>query len=184
MKRIPKIQLLLLTLVLTSSCSLMKSFRQSSSENASENVTDDYQPSVAEQAEYYRVQEQLIERDLPNCNGCIHGSAHEETFTPETQVFEISAKAAQELNLKNTKFDIPVTWNRKTKMWVKFFTGRGRKHFINYTNRAGRYAPVLSKMLADNGLPRDLIFLAMAEFIILSGHLLTIMQLGSKGFFR
>jgi membrane-bound lytic murein transglycosylase D len=46
---------------------------------------------------------------------------------------------------------------------VKFFTGRGRKHFVNYTQRAGRYAPVLSKIMADNGLPRDLIYLAMAE---------------------
>lgn len=122
-----------------------------------------YNPSVAEQAEYYRVQEQLIEKDLPNCSGCIHGSAHELTFTAPLQTYEISHEAAQELGLKNTKFDIPITWNKQTAMWVKFFTGKGRKHFINYTQRAGRYAPVLSKIMADNGLPRDLIYLAMAE---------------------
>lgn len=122
-----------------------------------------YNPTVAEQAEYYRVQEQLIEKDLPNCSGCIHGSAHELTFTAPLQTYEISAEAARELGLTNTKFDIPVTWNKQTAMWVKFFTGRGRKHFVNYTQRAGRYAPVLSKIMADNGLPRDLIYLAMAE---------------------
>ncbi|WPU64979.1 lytic transglycosylase domain-containing protein [Peredibacter starrii] len=122
-----------------------------------------YNPSVAEQAEYYRVQEQLIEKDLPNCSGCIHGSAHELTFTAPLQTYEISPEAARELGLTNTKFDIPVTWNKQTAMWVKFFTGRGRKHFVNYTQRAGRYAPVLSKIMADNGLPRDLIYLAMAE---------------------
>ena len=122
-----------------------------------------YNPSVAEQAEYYRVQEQLIERDLPNCQGCIHGSAHEQTFTAPLQTYEISEAGAKELGLVNTKFDFPVTWNKQTAMWVKFFTGRGRKHFINYTQRAGRYAPVLSKIMADNGLPRDLIYLAMAE---------------------
>lgn len=122
-----------------------------------------YNPSVAEQAEYYRVQEQLIEKDLPNCSGCIHGSAHELTFTAPLQTYEISEEAARELNLKNTKFDFPVTWNKQTAMWVKFFTGKGRRHFINYTQRAGRYAPVLSKIMADNGLPRDLIYLAMAE---------------------
>ncbi len=122
-----------------------------------------YNPTVAEQAEYYRVQEQLIEKDLPNCSGCIHGSAHEKTFSPSDRVYEISSEAVSELNLKNTKFDIPVTWNKQTAMWVKFFTGKGRRHFINYTQRAGRYAPVLSKIMADNGLPRDLIYLAMAE---------------------
>lgn len=122
-----------------------------------------YNPSVSEQAEYYRVQEQLIEKDLPNCQGCIHGSAHEMTFTAPLKTYEIDEKAAQDLGLRNTKFDIPVTWNKQTAMWVKFFTGRGRKHFVNYTQRAGRYAPVLSKIMADNGLPRDLIYLAMAE---------------------
>lgn len=124
---------------------------------------DKYNPSVAEQAEFYRVQEQLIEKDLPNCKGCIHGSAHELTFTAPLQTYEISQEAAQELGLVNTKFDFPVTWNKQTAMWVKFFTGKGRKHFVNYTQRAGRYAPVLSKIMADNGLPRDLIYLAMAE---------------------
>lgn len=122
-----------------------------------------YNPTVSEQAEYYRVQEQLIEKDLPNCKGCIHGSAHELTFTAPLKTYEISNEAARDLGLVNTKFDIPVTWNKQTAMWVKFFTGRGRKHFVNYTQRAGRYAPVLSKIMADNGLPRDLIYLAMAE---------------------
>ena len=125
--------------------------------------TTKYNPTVAEQAEYYRVQEQLIEKDLPNCSGCIHGSAHEQTFLSPKETYEISAEAARELGLKNTKFDIPVTWNKQTAMWVRFFTGKGRRHFINYTQRAGRYAPVLSKIMADNGLPRDLIYLAMAE---------------------
>lgn len=122
-----------------------------------------YNPSVAEQAEYYRVQEQLIEADLPNCQGCIHGSAHEKTFTAPLATFEMEAAAAAELGLRNTKFDIPVVWNKQVATWVKFFTGKGRRHFINYTQRAGRYAPVLSKIMADSGLPRDLIYLAMAE---------------------
>ena len=123
----------------------------------------DYNPSVAEQAEYYRVQEQLIEKDLPNCKGCIHGSAHEKTFTAPLPIYTMEAQAAAELGLHNTKFDIPVVWNKQVATWVKFFTGRGRRHFINYTQRAGRYAPVLSKIMADSGLPRDLIYLAMAE---------------------
>lgn len=131
--------------------------------NSKNSKNKSYNPSVAEQAEYYRVQEHLIERDLPNCQGCIHGSAHELTFTAPLQVYEMDEAGVHKLGLVNTKFDIPVTWNKQVEMWVKFFTGRGRNHFISYTQRAGRYAPVLSKILADNGLPRDLIYLAMAE---------------------
>jgi membrane-bound lytic murein transglycosylase D len=128
-----------------------------------ETVKTAYNPSVAEQAEYYRVQEQLIEKDLPNCKGCIHGSSHQQTFVTPLKIYEIEQAAAVELGLHNTQFDIPVTWNKQVAMWVKYFNGKGRRHFVNYTQRAGRYAPVLSKIMADNGLPRDLIYLAMAE---------------------
>ncbi len=138
--------------VLVSACSTFK-----------KPTEEKYNPTVSEQAEFYRVQEQLIEKDLPNCKGCIHGSSHEQTFTAPLNIYEIEPEAVTELGLVNTKFDIPVTWNKQVSMWVKFFTGKGRQHFINYTQRAGRYAPVLSKIMADSGLPRDLIYLAMAE---------------------
>lgn len=135
----------------------------SSTKSNQASIEESYNPSVAEQAEYYRVQEQLIEKDLPNCHGCIHGSAHEKIFASDLSVYRLEGEAVESLNLKNTKFDIPVVWNKQVAMWVKFFTGKGRHHFINYTQRAGRYAPVLSKIMTDNGLPRDLIYLAMAE---------------------
>ena len=70
---------------------------------------------------------------------------------------------AEHLDLKNYYFDIPVVFNQKVRGWIKYFLTRGREHFVRYTQRAGRYAPVLGKILADNGLPRDLVFLAMAE---------------------
>ena len=142
---------------------VMALFLTSCSTGKRKSSKHSYNPSVAEQAEYYRVQEHLIEKDLPNCKGCIHGSAHTKTFTAPLNIYEIPKEAVADLGLRNTTFDIPVAWNKQVAMWVKFFTGRGRKHFVNYTQRAGRYAPVLSKIMADNGLPRDLIYLAMAE---------------------
>ena len=142
---------------------VMALFLTSCSTGKRKSSKQSYNPSVAEQAEYYRVQEHLIEKDLPNCKGCIHGSAHTKTFTAPLNIYEIPKEAVADLGLRNTTFDIPVAWNKQVAMWVKFFTGRGRKHFVSYTQRAGRYAPVLSKIMADNGLPRDLIYLAMAE---------------------
>lgn len=70
---------------------------------------------------------------------------------------------AEHLNLDNYYFDIPVVYNDKVRMWIKYFLNRGRGFFERYSARAGRYAPVLSKILEEHGLPKDLIFLAMAE---------------------
>lgn len=108
-----------------------------------------------------RVQQQLIDKDLANCEGCIAGSSHHGTFSSPLRVFEL--KGADHLKLKNTHFDIPVVWNPQVSKWVNYFTGRGREWFVRYAERGGRYAPVLSKILNDNGMPRDLIYLAMAE---------------------
>lgn len=70
---------------------------------------------------------------------------------------------AEHLNLENYYFDIPVVYNRAVKKWINYFLNRGRGFFERYSARAGRYAPMLGEMLEEKGLPRDLIFLAMAE---------------------
>lgn len=72
-------------------------------------------------------------------------------------------EGAEELNLENNYFDIPVTYNAQVKKWISYFLNRGRPFFERYTERAGRYAPILGAILEEHGLPRDLIFLAMAE---------------------
>ena len=70
---------------------------------------------------------------------------------------------AEHLELENNYFDFPVKYNKEVKRWIHYFTGKGRGHFLRYAERAGRYAPVMAKILEDAGLPKDLIFLAMAE---------------------
>ncbi|MCK5072768.1 MAG: transglycosylase SLT domain-containing protein [Bacteriovoracaceae bacterium] len=70
---------------------------------------------------------------------------------------------AEHLNLDNYYFDIPVVYNKAVKKWIRYFLNRGRGFFKRYSARAGRYAPILGKILEEHGLPRDLIFLAMAE---------------------
>ncbi len=70
---------------------------------------------------------------------------------------------AEHLNLENYYFDIPVVYNEPVKKWINYFVSRGRDWFERYSARAGRYAPMMGAILEDQGLPRDLIFLAMAE---------------------
>lgn len=109
-----------------------------------------------------RIQDHLIDETLPICHDCIIGSiGDEELKNSNKEIFEL--KGAEELKLTNKFFDIPVVYNAATKKWIKYFSGRGRKHFKRYAERSGRYAPVLSKILNDQGMPRDLIYLSMAE---------------------
>ena len=42
-------------------------------------------------------------------------------------------------------FDIPVKYTWPVRKWIKYFMGRGRKSFLRYSSRAGRYAPVTPK---------------------------------------
>src|SRR4030065_1549003 len=72
-------------------------------------------------------------------------------------------EGAEELNLENYYFDIPVVYNDAVKKLIHYYLNRGRDYFEIYSGRGGRYAPLLGKMLEDNGLPRDLIYLARAE---------------------
>jgi len=72
-------------------------------------------------------------------------------------------EGAEELNLENYYFDIPVVYNDAVKKWIDYFLVRGKDYFETYSARGGRYAPLLGKTLEDNGLPRDLIYVAMAE---------------------
>ncbi len=67
------------------------------------------------------------------------------------------------VKLQNTQFDIPITINSKVEHWVDYFTGRGREHFERYLERSELYIPYITPILKQNGLPEDLVYLAMIE---------------------
>ena len=109
-----------------------------------------------------RIQKDLIEKDLSFCDNCVIGSVGDEVLkSSDKKTYYLHG--AEHLNLNNFYFDIPVVYNAAVKKWIKYFTGRGKATYRKYAERAGRYGPVLSKILNEQGLPRDLIFLSMAE---------------------
>lgn len=101
----------------------------------------------------------VVESEVPRFT--IDGVAHPEHKIAKGKIYYL--KGAEELNLENNFFDIPVVYNSQVKKWIDYFTTRGRKYFTLYVERAGRYAPMIGSILEENDLPRDLIFLAMAE---------------------
>lgn len=60
-------------------------------------------------------------------------------------------------------FDLPVTYNRQVKVWIKYFQGKGKNWFKQRLERSHRYLPLMKKALGDKGLPQDLAYLSMIE---------------------
>lgn len=83
------------------------------------------------------------------------------TKSPKGNIYIL--EDVDDLKLTNNYFDIPVVYNKRVKKWINYYTNKGRKFFELHIERAGRYAPLIGSILEKNGLPRDLIFLAMAE---------------------
>ncbi len=65
--------------------------------------------------------------------------------------------------IKTVRFDIPITYNAKVSKWVKYFQTRGKKWFQVWLNRSEMYIPHINRLLDQQGLPRDLGYLAMIE---------------------
>lgn len=60
-------------------------------------------------------------------------------------------------------FDIPVSYNKRVRFWIRYFQGSGRKWFHKWLQRSTRYLPMFKKVLRQHGLPQDLAYLAMIE---------------------
>ncbi|MCE3009054.1 MAG: LysM peptidoglycan-binding domain-containing protein [Proteobacteria bacterium] len=58
---------------------------------------------------------------------------------------------------------IPVEMNPLVEKWVNYFQGRGRPHMERYLARSNRYIGLMKKILRQNGLPEDLIYIALIE---------------------
>lgn len=61
------------------------------------------------------------------------------------------------------QFDIPVVFNDAVQYFVKYFTTQKRKVFATWLRRSKRYVPMIQEILRAQGMPEDLVYLAMIE---------------------
>lgn len=59
--------------------------------------------------------------------------------------------------------DVPITYNKEVQTWVKYFQGKGRKWFRRWLERSYKYLPEIQRKLTNEGLPKDLAYIAMIE---------------------
>ena len=75
----------------------------------------------------------------------------------------IVAKA--KADLATTKSDLPLVVNEYVDAYIKFFanTQKGHNTLLHSFQRAGRYRAMIQRIMAEEGVPQDLIYLAVAE---------------------
>ncbi|HKC23861.1 MAG TPA: LysM peptidoglycan-binding domain-containing protein [Thermoanaerobaculia bacterium] len=76
-----------------------------------------------------------------------------------------TAKREVEKTLEKTSdaFDIPMVVNEKVLKAVAFYQFRTPQLFAGALQRAGRYLPLMRQILKEQGLPQDLVYVAMVE---------------------
>ena len=73
----------------------------------------------------------------------------------------LKSKVSEELHATNSA--LPLVMNDAVLGYINYFSGRGRSTIIAGLQRAGRYKAMISKVLAEEGVPQELIYLAQAE---------------------
>jgi membrane-bound lytic murein transglycosylase D len=130
----------------------------------------DIKSTPALQEEFDRIVDQIngLEMDaLKQGNG----------FTPKTE--DTPAEAASDVtfvvdpnivakanaDLATTKSDLPLVVNDYVAAYINFFanTQKGHNTLLHSFQRAGRYRAMIQRVMSEEGVPQDLIYLAVAE---------------------
>jgi len=102
--------------------------------------------------------------------------ANEVTFPVDPNV---KAKAAEEV--KETHSDLPLVLNDEVAGYINYFSSRGRGVLEHALTRSGMYRDMVQRILKQEGVPQDLIYLAQAE----SGfHPLALSRAGARGMWQ
>jgi membrane-bound lytic murein transglycosylase D len=62
-----------------------------------------------------------------------------------------------------TASQLPLSVNDAVLGYINYFSGRGRRTLVAGLERAGRYRPMIRRVLQEEGVPQELIYLAQAE---------------------
>jgi membrane-bound lytic murein transglycosylase D len=102
--------------------------------------------------------------------------ANEITFPVDPNV---KAKALAEI--QRTHSDLPLVMNDEIASYISYFSSRGRGTLVNGMEHSGRYREMITRVLKEEGVPQDLIYLAQAE----SGfHSLALSRAGARGMWQ
>lgn len=59
--------------------------------------------------------------------------------------------------------DFPITFNSRIERWLEYYVTSGRKYFSRWLRRSGRYIHWMKEIFQKEGLPEDLVYVALVE---------------------
>ena len=83
----------------------------------------------------------------------------EHTLTASLRFFGIE----DQLNSDRVTYDIPMVDNAQVQKYIRYYTEKQRKWFTVWLQRSTRYVPLMEEIFVEEGLPRDMVYLAMIE---------------------
>jgi membrane-bound lytic murein transglycosylase D len=96
----------------------------------------------------------------------LEGEAMREASRPSIPEEEVSSEDVErniERPYQSAYGEIPLDYNEHVEKWVNYFQGRGRNYMEMYLSRSARYLPMMKNVLRENGLPEDLVYIALIE---------------------
>jgi len=101
----------------------------------------------------------------------IQAAAEDEQPGPVTALFSLeelknSGENDSELELPDVGLpvsDIPLTLNSKVEYFLYYFQTSGKQSFSRWLSRSSRYIPMMKEILKREGMPEDLVYVAMIE---------------------
>ncbi len=91
--------------------------------------------------------------------------------TPVAELFSLeelrnSSDADSDIELPDVDLplsDIPLTLNSKVEYFLYYFQTSGKQSFSRWLSRSSRYIPMMKEILKREGMPEDLVYVAMIE---------------------
>jgi membrane-bound lytic murein transglycosylase D len=98
-----------------------------------------------------------------------------------TPAVDQNVKAKAEAEIKSTRSGLPLVMNDQVAGYINYFSNRGRGTLEHALARSGRYEDMIRRVLSEQGVPQELIYLAQAE----SGfHPLAVSRAGARGMWQ
>ncbi len=98
-----------------------------------------------------------------------------------TPAVDQNVKAKAEAEIKSTHSDLPLVMTDQVAGFINYFSNRGRGTLERALARSGRYEDMIRRVLREQGVPQELIYLAQAE----SGfHPLAVSRAGARGMWQ
>ena len=103
----------------------------------------------------------------------VRGSANAQATVESEEAVEVklnekeaSSEAVEENVVKPYKptyGEIAMDDHQLVEKWIQYFQGKGRERMTTYLERSTRYLPMMKNVLRENGLPEELVYIALIE---------------------